>query len=164
MSFCTNKYVLDSCCGCGWSTRKIADVAKMVIGIDISGEAIKVAEDKYSADNTTYLQMDSICMDFKNNTFDTIVSLEAIEHFSKKDVHTYLAENKRVLKSGGMFVGSTPRAKTFIHEILYRRRNIYHKKIYNKKSLACLLGKYFTNIKIIEKKQNNYLLFYCEKP
>ncbi len=164
LPFCENRYVLDSCCGCGWTTFRIAKVANKVIGIDICEEAIKIAEGKYSAQNITYLKMNALSMEFKEDTFDTVVSLESIEHFDKYSVDRYLSEIKRVLRRGGIFVGSTPRARTFIHEYLYLKRNKYHKKLYNKNSLKVLLSRYFKNVQVIEKSKNNYMLFYCERP
>ncbi len=162
-SFCVGGKVLDACCGSGWSTEKISEVAKSVIGIDVSSKAIQLATEKYSAENITYMVMNALAMNFENEIFDTVVSLEAIEHFDKTQVEQYLKEISKVLKKGGILVGSTPRAKTVLHKVWYIRQNKYHKVIYNKKTLTRLLGRYFSEVNVIEKHSDNYLLFHCKK-
>ena len=56
--------------------------------------------------------MDALSLSYQDESFDTVVSMEAIEHFSKSDGEKFINEVYRVLKKGGTFVGSTPQVET----------------------------------------------------
>ena len=94
-----NKKILDIACGAGRAASIIENCEQMV-GIDISDVAIAQANKLYGhLPNHQFLQMNAINLDFPDNTFDIIIIIEAMDHFS--DYQKVLREAFRVLKSGG---------------------------------------------------------------
>ena len=88
--FCYGK-VLDFASGCGYGSSLLSvnpDVEK-VIGIDKDVEAISWAGKEYKTDKTEFR-----CQDIEDvsEKFDTLVSLEAIEHFEDLSLIPRLAE------------------------------------------------------------------------
>jgi len=109
--FVKDKVVLDVACGTGYGTRHLLTRgAKRVVGIDISVDAINYARKKYSnGEGLDFVHADAANLPFPVLTFDIIVSFETIEHL--EDQGKFLAECKRALKSGGLFISSTPNKK-----------------------------------------------------
>lgn len=78
--------VLDLCCGNGLLTSKIAKSCEEVVGIDYSGQLIKVAKEHFSQSNVTYhtLSVMDITADVINKKpFTKIYMYEALQHFSE---------------------------------------------------------------------------------
>ena len=105
-AFVQNKVVLDCACGMGYGSNYLKGKASMVIGGDISREAIKSAKSFYKQEELFFLQLDATKLPFSENTFDVIVSLETIEHL--ESYKSFLSECVRVLKTGGTFICTTP--------------------------------------------------------
>ncbi len=85
--------------GCG--NRYITDIIKKegynIVGID----KLSSKDSKWITKDPDYT-MDATNMSFKDNTFDVIIALEMIEHCQ------CVTEIKRVLKTDGLFLCSTP--------------------------------------------------------
>lgn len=99
--------VLDMACGCGYGTALLAEQNpdKTVIGVDIDPDAIAYAQQHYRLSNLSY-----VCANAETfageQRFDTIVSLETIEHLPSP---ARLVENySRLLASGGQVIASVP--------------------------------------------------------
>lgn len=136
--------VLDVGCGEGFITNLIKPHCKKIIGIDYSEEAIAIAKASYS--DIDLLQMTATRLDFENQSFEKILCLELFEHLTILQVHKCLKEAYRILKKGGMIIGSTPlrtaeasTPKTYSH--LYE---------YSESELVELLSN-FNNVEIIER-------------
>lgn len=94
-----NEKILDVGCGDMYITNKLIKDGYDVTGIDLA--------------SPYHLKMDATNMDFKDNSFDAVISFETIEHCD------CINEIKRVLKPGGTFVLSTPAPNTdWIRKIL----------------------------------------------
>jgi len=106
------KNVLDDGCGNGYGADYLSKTASSVTGVDISEDAIGYASNNYNRSNLIFRQMDSACLQFKDETFDTAVSFEVIEHLSPVDCESYIKEIKRVVKKGGIILISTPNHDT----------------------------------------------------
>lgn len=132
-----NKVVLDIACGTGYGTQMIADSAKHVYGVDVSGEAVEYAKVNYPHVKVTYKQGDARKIPLDDASVDVVVSLETIEHIP--DPEEFVKEVKRVLKKGGQFVVSTPNDDEFTDG------NIYHVHEFDFKELNRLMKKYFNN-------------------
>lgn len=141
-SFCTDKIVLDTACGVGYGSYYLSEVAKEVIGIDISENAVTYAKEHYRRENIQFRLMDAQRLEFPDKYFDVVCSFELLEHL--KDPERYLTEVKRVLKKGGICIISTPRAK----KTIYSPKNPYHKQEFSQRDFGNLLKKYFNQADI----------------
>jgi O-antigen biosynthesis protein len=109
-----DKDVLDVACGEGYGSSFMADVARSVIGVDISVEAVQHAADVYSKLNLTFRQASVIALDFADASFDVVVSFETIEHLAEQA--EMLAEIRRVLRPDGVLVISSPNRPIYSEE------------------------------------------------
>ncbi|WP_084609787.1 bifunctional 2-polyprenyl-6-hydroxyphenol methylase/3-demethylubiquinol 3-O-methyltransferase UbiG [Sedimenticola selenatireducens] len=80
MDYCHGKRVLDGACGTGYGSALIAGVAREVVGIDISSDAIQYATEKYASMNTRFKKSCVEYTDFEAKTFDVVISFETVEH------------------------------------------------------------------------------------
>ena len=90
--------------------------------------------------------------------------MEAIENFSKIHGKKYLSEVKRVLKKGGVFVGSTPQVETQnpLKILALKKIDPFHLQLYSIKMLKSLLLEYFSHVEI-ESQPEEWMLFKCIK-
>jgi 2-polyprenyl-3-methyl-5-hydroxy-6-metoxy-1,4-benzoquinol methylase len=99
--------ILDIACGTGYGTAILASSSgnTSVTGVDLSGEAIRHATKMYPRHNILFIQKDIFA--FTNSElFDTVVSLETIEHIHNPlDVVSHLLN---LLKPGGHLIISAP--------------------------------------------------------
>lgn len=93
--------ILDAGCGTGLILRKLP---KGTIGIDISPRNIKRA--KKHAPYAKLILADIENLPFGKGVFTTVISTEVIEH--QPDPRPTINELKRVLKKGGVLIGSVP--------------------------------------------------------
>lgn len=75
--------VLDIGCGRGELIFDVAKKAKEVVGIDIKERNIKIAREKYSADNLKYLIGDAT-KDLSDDKFDVIILSNVLEHIDER--------------------------------------------------------------------------------
>lgn len=104
--------ILDIACGVGYGTRLLRDTipgCHEVIGVDLSLESIAYAKEKYGKDSMYFVVSDALEYVDKNG-FDTIVSLETIEHIPNPS--GFIAHMMSLLKPGGIFIGSVPTTPT----------------------------------------------------
>lgn len=103
---CRNLDVLDIACGEGYGSALLAQVARSVVGIDVSDQAVAHAERAYPKSNLSYQQGDARSLPFPDDSLDVIVSFETLEHFYEHD--QFLAEVRRVLRPTGRLIISSP--------------------------------------------------------
>jgi ubiquinone/menaquinone biosynthesis C-methylase UbiE len=84
----------------------LSQVARNVIGIDNSNDALALAHGKYALANLSFAQMNATDLRFSNESFDTVCSFEVIEHI--EDYDRSLSEIARVLNKNGKLIMSTP--------------------------------------------------------
>lgn len=156
--FCKDKVVLDAACGVGYGSNYLAASAKVVVGLDISKEAIAYAKEHYQRQNIHFEIADIESLNFPDGYFDTVCSFETIEHLD--NLRNFLAEVRRVLKSRGVFILSTPQAKkTFLIP-----KNPYHKTEFSKNDFRNLLNKYFADVQIFgQARLQSSLHYYAQK-
>ncbi len=98
---------LDVACGSGYGARLLAaGGAAGVIGVDLSAEAIHYARTTFATVGVSFLVADGTALPLPRASRDAIVSFETLEHVP--DQHAFLREMARVLRSGGLFICSTP--------------------------------------------------------
>jgi len=98
--------VLDIACGEGYGSALLAQVARSVVGVDVSDEAIAFARDAYRRENLRFLMGDGREIPVPDVSIDVVVSFETLEHLYEQD--SLIAEFRRVLRPGGLLIISTP--------------------------------------------------------
>ena len=98
---------LDAACGPGYGSQILKEKADHIIGIDNSGEQIKQAQNKYQNERIEYKIVDMEGkIPFDDSSFDTIVSLETIEHI--KDDGKLLRDFFDILNHEGKLLLTAP--------------------------------------------------------
>jgi glycosyltransferase involved in cell wall biosynthesis/ubiquinone/menaquinone biosynthesis C-methylase UbiE len=102
--------VLEIGCGNGDLSIDLAKVGFEVTGIDISQEGINQASNLAEKENLTtkaeFMIMDATKLEFADNSIDTVIIPEVLEHF--KDSRKILEEATRVVRNGGRIIVSVP--------------------------------------------------------
>jgi len=108
------KKVLDAGCASGYLGREMKNAgASEVIGVDISADRIREAKKIF--DNAFALDIQEAALPFPDGYFDIVLLAEVIEHlFSPEKA---VKEIKRILKSGGEIVVTTPNFLVFSNRI-----------------------------------------------
>jgi SAM-dependent methyltransferase len=100
--------LLDVACGVGYGTRFLTDRAEQVttaLGVELSEDAVAYANGRYADDRTGFLACDGMRFEDAEG-FDTIVSIETIEHLP--DPEGFVEHLVGLLRPGGHLVGSVP--------------------------------------------------------
>ena len=127
--FCKDKIVLDVASGVGYGSHYlIKNGAKKVFGVDISRDTIAYASIRYTNQKLEFIVGDAISLPFSDNFFDVIVSFETIEHVRGHE--KFLSECKRVLKSSGIFICSSPNKMHEDNPNPYHFREFYLEEFY----------------------------------
>lgn len=135
----SGKIVLDIASGEGYGSNILSKYADQVIGVDISSETIDYANEKYSSKNLNFIQGNAIDIPLEDSSMDVIVSFETIEHHDKHI--EMMQEIKRVLKSDGILIISTP--DKYYYSDLRNMENEFHVKELYSHEFKDLIGKYF---------------------
>jgi SAM-dependent methyltransferase len=81
VAYCQGKKVVDIGCGCGYGPWILADGgAESVLGVDISVEAMRYAEDHWSLPGITFHACDIEDLELAPGFADVLVAFEIIEH------------------------------------------------------------------------------------
>lgn len=139
---------IDIGCGPGLRMKFFKPLVKKLIGVDISERRLKEAK-SYNPE-VVFIMCDARELPFKNETFDTVLSLEMIEHLpdylSQK---LFFQEVKRILKPGGKFIVSTPNSPIFkLYCILTKERYPTHFSELNYFQFRLRLKNHFEDVKI----------------
>ena len=104
----TAETVIELGCGYGRVTRRLAEVAGRVVGIDTAVESLELAREMAGGETQCeYLQMDALELDFADGSFDAVVCLQnGICAFGVDQV-LLLEEALRVTRVGGVMLFST---------------------------------------------------------
>ena len=142
--FCKNKRVLDIASGEGYGSNILSQYAAHVTGVDIDDNAVKHAAGRYSKENLLFKTGSADKIPLQDASVDVVVSFETIEHHDKHD--EMVSEIKRVLKSDGLLIISTPDKKYYSD--IPQLQNPFHVKELYAGEFEELLRRYFTNVKI----------------
>ena len=160
-------------CGIGQYSKRLIEYGYKVISTDISDIALN--EVKKFNKNVEKVDM-SIPFKYENDSFDLVFSSLAIHYFSKEKTAQLINEIHRVLKDGGLFIGSVNGLEGYnsIKDTAIKlEENFYFNKgkyihLFNDKELR----KYFKDYQIlkIEKREverfghkKNYWIFIVKK-
>ena len=148
LPFCKDKDVLDIASGEGYGSSLIAGVATSVLGVDISREAISRARAKYRKTNLTFIEGSVSTVPLDSSAVDVVVSFETIEHHSQHA--EMMAEIKRVLRSHGMLIISSPDKLNYSE--IPNSRNPFHVKELYREELYSLVKEYFGNVVMLSQR------------
>lgn len=98
------KRVLDLGCRDGSLTHYYA-AGNTVTGVDIDQRALSLAEERLGI-STIWLDLNREVLPLDDSTFDVVVAGEILEHL--RDPTFVVGEVYRVLRPGGVFIGSVP--------------------------------------------------------
>jgi len=93
LSLSDGERVLEVGCGQGHLTTRLADRGIDIVGVDANPNAPEIA----GTDRVLHMKGEDL--DFEDESFDTVLSVHALEHIPPLD--RAIAEMARVLKSGG---------------------------------------------------------------
>ncbi len=134
------EYILDVACGDGYYSRKMAAHGARVAAIDIEPARIRNARTYHNVPGVIYQLANAESLPFPDRTFDKVVSVCALEHFTNPG--RAIQEMHRVLKPGGVLV---LHVDSFTYREISRdlrehhRVNYYVENFFNIKSLGKLL-------------------------
>jgi SAM-dependent methyltransferase len=108
------KDAIDLGCGVGYGTHFLAKVARSIIGVDLSDEAVAYASGCYRAPNLRYEVGSVTDLPYEDRSFEAAVSFEVIEHLENPE--DLVLQARRLLKDDGVFVVSTPDKQTYSND------------------------------------------------
>ena len=135
--------ILDSCCGLGWGTHLISWAAGAVTGVDLDPNAIQFCSAHWGADNTRFEVASVLDLPFEDGSFDVVLCMESIEHFTEADGRRYIAELRRVCRPGGVLLGSSAFVETRVEADRLCSGNPHHHYVYTRAEFWRLLSELF---------------------
>ncbi len=128
--------LLEIGCGEGRGVELLAPKASSYTAVDKIEEVVETLALRFP--KAEFIQANIPPLPFEDNSFDTVVSFQVIEHIKNDDA--YLQEIHRILKPGGKAYISTPNIKMTLS------RNPWHIREYTAKELTDLCQQYFTQV------------------
>ena len=105
---------LDTGCGDCKSTSILAQKLKSVCGIDNQIVPLQYCKKLLNAKNLSLIRADCLRLPFRNSTFDVGFLFDVIEHLPFNQLDFLFDEVKRVIKSDGLIVVTTPNRRNTI--------------------------------------------------
>lgn len=140
--------VLDVGCGIGYGSKVLADNTEMesYLGVDVSQEAIEYAQSRFKRDNVSFMNKNALELDIEQNSIDTVISFEVLEHIT--DYEDVLDKIEYALKDSGYFIGSVP--DTVFDDICEDTygENPYHLVRFNLEKITNALSRLFKRVKV----------------
>jgi SAM-dependent methyltransferase len=140
--WCSGRDVLDLGCGVGYGAAALGNEARSVIGGDVDEDAIAYAEERYARPNVHFRVLDAAALPFADDSFDVVCSFETIEHLPDRDAS--LSEIVRVLRPGGTYIVSTPRAERTVEH----PSNPFHYVEYARGDFESMLRRFFAHVEL----------------
>ena len=143
MHYGRGKLVLDSCSGLGWGAYLLDSVARRVVAVELDRAAIELSGEFWPTTRTHRVRGSVLELCLPDQSHDVALAMESIEHFSQSDIQRYLDELQRVLKPGGMLVGSSVFPQTLEEAETLCARNPWHLHICTRSEMEALLKERF---------------------
>ncbi len=143
--------VLELGCGEGRGIDIILKKSKSFTAIDKIKSVIEKLSLKYEDDIFISSNFPPLS-DIEDNSFDTVISFQVIEHI--KDDAKYISEIERILRPGGIALITTPNIKMTL------TRNPWHEREYTSEELNNLCSRYFYQVDILGISGNSKVIKY----
>ena len=154
--------VLDIGCGAGYGSAELARAAATVTGVDLSPEAIALAESSYSAPNLRFLAASATSIPFPDASFDLITCFEVIEHIHEWP--SLLSEARRLLSPGGQFIVSTPNKSYYAESRVQIGPNPFHVHEFEYEEFTAALGSAFESVTLYVQNHVGAISFQAAQP
>ncbi|MEY4545877.1 MAG: hypothetical protein RL685_2072 [Pseudomonadota bacterium] len=135
----TNARVLDSCSGLGWGSHLLASVSRDVVGIDQDAASIAFCTRQWERPNLHFRVGSVLELPFDDESFDVVLCMDSIEHFTRADGLQYLAELARVCRRGGHLFGSSAFPETRWGAERLCKGNPHHLYLYTREEMRTVL-------------------------
>ena len=109
-------------------------------GIEVSEKDLETVLQNLKDDKYLFKVGSALNIPFENESFDTVVSFEVLEHIPKNTENKMFSEVNRVLRKGGIFYLSTP-CKSFFSTIFDPAWWLIGHRHYSKKELEIFAHK-----------------------
>jgi tRNA (cmo5U34)-methyltransferase len=122
-------HILELGCGTGNLTLLVKEgfPKAKIMGVDLSGESIKVCRDRINSTNVKLLQSDLRTVSFKDDCFDVIISSLTIHHLQTEERSELYRKARNWLKPKGWLI-ICDRYRDDSKSISDINRSIWHKK------------------------------------
>ena len=164
---------LDLGCGIGQFTKKFMEYGYSVISADISKIALSKVQDFNR--NIAHIDMRKP-LPFDDDKFDLVFANLSIHYFSNLETKNLILEIQRILKKGGLFVGSVNSIKAY-EKIKSKAKEIgYHYYFINSKRIRLFdiqdVKNYLNRFKVLKVQERetvrfehdkNYIVFIARK-
>ena len=138
--------VLDLGSGVGYGARLLAAAAaREVIAVDLALPAVLAGRGAPGAAPVSSAVADALALPFPDESFDTIVCFEVLEHL--REVERLAAEAARVLAPDGLFLVSTPNRPVYSEARSYH--NPFHLRELDEAELRDLLAPHFEQVELL---------------
>lgn len=140
--------ILDLACGYGYGSEILAASThvRSYVGIDASEAAIAHAGTRFASPARRFLNASATAIPLPDASVDAIVSLETLEHLP--DPSLAVAEFRRVLRPGGVVVGSVPSRYFDDRAEQVYGPNPYHVTRFGHDELRQLLAAQFPQVRV----------------
>ena len=142
---CDGKDVLDVASGEGYGAALLGQVAASVVGVEAENAVVELAREAYGSPTVSFRRGLAQALPLPDASVDVVVSFETLEHFAEQD--EFLAECRRVLRSDGTLVISTPDRITYSPP--GAAPNPFHVKELDREEFAKLLMRHFPHVQMI---------------
>lgn len=108
---CANRDMLDIGCGFGWFELLALDRgARSITGVDLTDTDLATARRHFDDERVAFRVASALDLPFADESFDTVVCWEVLEHLPSSTEQRAFDEIYRVLRPGGALYLSTPHA------------------------------------------------------
>ncbi len=154
--------ILDAGCGSGYGTVELANSSALVTGTDIAADAVRHASENYGAAGIRFLQASCEALPFAAGSFDLVVAFEVIEHLDRWQ--ELLAEAKRVLKTAGVLLVSTPNRDYYAESRGVSGPNPFHRHEFDYREFNEALESVFPHVGLWTQNHSDAILFSPRSP
>jgi SAM-dependent methyltransferase len=140
------KRVLDLGSGEGYGTDLLATQAAQAIGVDLAPEAVYHARNTYRRENLSFVYGDIYRLQFQDESFDVVCSLQVLEHLREPEL--FMAEARRVLRPGGRCFITTPN-RLVISPGSDKPVNPFHIFEFDDREFMDFMGRFFEEVEVL---------------